>query len=77
MVRTKETYKMIPSVFLNKTELMLETGVPEELLGYESKGIRSADEIRIITIGRFIPSKINLLTLKVILEFKNKYDIPF
>lgn len=77
LVRTKETYKMIPSVFLNKTELMLETGVPEELLGYESKGIRSADEIRIITIGRFIPSKINLLTLKVILEFKNKYDIPF
>jgi len=77
LARTKETYKMIPSIFRHKTELMLETGVPEELLDYESKGVRESKEIRIITIGRFIHSKINLLTLKVILDFKNKYKIPF
>jgi glycosyltransferase involved in cell wall biosynthesis len=77
LARTKETYRMIPSIFRHKTELMLETGVPEELIEYESKGVRDTKEIRIITIGRFIHSKINLLTLKVILDFKNRYKIPF
>lgn len=77
LVRTKETHKMIPSYFWHKTELMLETGVPEELLDYRSKEIQSAEVIKIITVGRFIHSKINILTLKVILEFKRRYKIPF
>lgn len=77
IVRTKETYKMIPLFFRHKTELMLETGVPEELLEYKSKGVRDTKEIHIITIGRFIHSKINLLTLKVILDFKTRYNVPF
>lgn len=77
LARTKETYKMIPAIFRHKTELMLETGVPEELLDYESKAVRDTKEIHLITIGRFIHSKINLLTLKVILDFKNRYKVPF
>ena len=77
LARTKETYEMIPSIFKDKTELMLETGVPEELLNYKMKECKERKEIRFITIGRFIHSKINLLTLKVILEFKHKYQIPF
>ncbi|MBB1372607.1 glycosyltransferase family 4 protein [Pseudoalteromonas sp. SR45-4] len=77
LVRTNETLDMIPNFAKNKTELMLETGVPEELLDYKSKSLKSSDEIKIITIGRFIHSKINLLTLKVILELKNIYQIPF
>lgn len=77
IVRTKETYKMIPSIFYRKTELMLETGVPEELLDYEIKEKKEDAEIVLITIGRFIHSKINILTLKVILEFKRKYNKPF
>jgi glycosyltransferase involved in cell wall biosynthesis len=77
LVRTKETYKMIPSFFRNKTDLMLETGVPEELLDYETKSVKDTEYIKIITVGRFIHSKINILTLKVILDFKNKYNIPF
>jgi glycosyltransferase involved in cell wall biosynthesis len=78
LARTKETYKMIPSIFRNKTELMLETGVPEELLEYKTKeSEETKKEIHIITIGRFIHSKINIMTLKVILEFKNRYKIPF
>lgn len=77
LARTKETYKMIPSLFRHKTELMLETGVPEELLSYQSKTVKDKEIIKIITIGRFIHSKINLLTLKVILDFKKRYDIPF
>jgi len=77
IVRTKETYKMIPSIFYKKTELMLETGVPEELLNYEIKEKKEDTEIVLITIGRFIHSKINILTLKVILEFKRKYNKPF
>lgn len=77
LVRTKETYKMIPFIFRHKTELMLETGVPEELLDYKTKEIRTSQEITFITVGRFIHSKINLLTLKVILAFKERYNIPF
>lgn len=80
LVRTKETYNFIPPSFRHKTELMLETGVPQELLNYKTNKtnkIKTTGEINIITIGRFIPSKINILTLKVILNFKNKYNIPF
>lgn len=77
LVRTKETHKMIPSFFWHKTELMLETGVPEELLDYRSKQPQNSEVIKIITVGRFIHSKINILTLKVILEFKQKYNVPF
>ena len=78
LVRTKETKKMIPNIFSSKTELMLETGVPEELMSYKSININDrTSEITFITIGRFIHSKINLLTLKVILEFKRKYKKPF
>jgi len=77
LVRTNETYKMIPTAFKHKTELMLETGIPEELVGYKRKIIHDTHCIRIITIGRFIHSKINILTLKVILNFKRKYKIPF
>jgi len=77
LVRTKETYKMIPKLFRKKTELMLETGVPEELLEYKNKQIKDTETIQIITIGRFIHSKINRLTLKVILRLKEQYQIPF
>jgi glycosyltransferase involved in cell wall biosynthesis len=77
LVRTKETYKMIPFFCRDKTEFMLETGAPEELLEYKSNRIRKTNEIQIITIGRFIQSKISVFTLKVISEFKNKYNIPF
>ena len=77
LARTKETYNMIPFFFRHKVELMLETGVPEELLDYKSKKEHNNKEIRIITIGRFVHWKISILTLKVILEFKNHYDIPF
>ena len=77
LARTKETYNMIPSIFKYKTELMLETGVPEELLDYKCKEVKDTKEIHFITVGRFIHSKINLLTLKVILDFKNRYNIPF
>jgi len=77
LVRTKETYQMIPSIFRYKTEQMLETGVPEELLDYRSRESRITKEITFITVGRFIHSKINFLTLKVILAFKEKYNIPF
>lgn len=77
LARTKETYKVIPTIFKHKVELMSETGVPEELLKYKRKEVRDTKEIRIITIGRFIHSKINILTLKVILDFKDRYKIPF
>lgn len=77
LVRSKETYKMIPPLFRHKTELMLETGVPEELVKYEIKEDVNNDEITIVTIGRFIHWKISLLTLKVILRFKEKYKVPF
>jgi len=77
LARTRETYNFLPSFVHNKTELMLETGAPEELLEYKSKKIMKSDEIRIITVGRFIHSKINLLTLKVIADFKSQYKLPF
>jgi glycosyltransferase involved in cell wall biosynthesis len=77
LARTQETYNMLPAFAKRKTELMLETGAPEELLKYKSKGVNGTDEIKIITVGRFINSKINLLTLRVIVEFKKKYKTPF
>lgn len=77
LVRTKESYKMIPKYFRFKTELMLETGTPEELIEYERKEIKTSNEINIVTVGRFIPSKINIFTLQVVKEFKEKYNIPF
>lgn len=77
LVRSKETYNMIPKIFRNKTELMLETGTPEELLNYKSNQISTKKELQIITVGRFVNWKINLLTLKTILNFKEKYNVPF
>jgi len=77
LVRTKESYKMIPFRFRHKTELMLETGAPEELINYKGNTIKESNEIQIVTVGRFIYSKINLMTLKVIKEFKQKYKVPF
>ena len=77
LVRTKESYKMIPSLFRKKTELMLETGAPEELINYKSKAVKETEVIQIVTVGRFIYSKINLITLKVILDFKTRFNIPF
>ncbi|RLA52869.1 MAG: hypothetical protein DRR42_06400 [Gammaproteobacteria bacterium] len=77
LVRTNESYEMIPSIFRHKAQVMLETGVPEELIRAERNVPIEGDVIQIITIGRFIHSKINLLTLRVILHFKEMYGIPF
>ena len=77
LVRTKETYELIPSIFRKKTEIMLETGIPEELLQYSLKKTKNEKYIKIITVGRLIPTKINLFTLKVILNFKIRYKLPF
>ena len=77
LVRTKETYKMIPFFWRKKTVLMLETGAPEELLHYKRKETLESSEIKIVTVGRFIHSKINIFTLQVIKDFKSTYNIPF
>lgn len=77
LARAKETYNMIPFCFRHKAELMLETGVPEEILDYKAKQRSDREEVRIVTIGRFVHWKIGLLTLKVILRLKETYKIPF
>lgn len=79
LVRDKETLMMIPSLFRNKAVIFLETGVPAELLNYKKrlKHNRQETGIKIITVGRFIHSKISILTLKAIKIFKENYKLPF
>ena len=80
LVRDKETYMMISRFFRKKTVKFLETGMPPELLNFKKtnrSGINQKKGIKIITVGRFIYSKINLITLKVIKRFKEKYELPF
>lgn len=77
LVRTRESERFIPSIFKSKVELMLETGAPEELLDYSISTKKNENKIRIITVGRFINSKINILTFKIIKEFKQKFGDNF
>ncbi|MDQ7786903.1 MAG: glycosyltransferase family 4 protein [Thermodesulfovibrionales bacterium] len=80
LVRDKETFAMIPKLFRDKTKMFLETGVPPELVEFrktENKSKEQNKELRIITVGRFIHSKINLITLKTIGQFSKKYHLPF
>lgn len=77
LARTPETIRLIPKAFRGKTELFLETGVPEELLDSSSSFIDKSDVFTIVTVGRLIPTKVNILTLKSILNFKQKYGKPF
>ena len=80
LVRDRETYEMIPKLFRGKTKIFLETGVPPELMEFrktESRSNEQNKELTIITVGRFIHSKINVITLKTIEKFKEKYKLPF
>jgi glycosyltransferase involved in cell wall biosynthesis len=79
LVRDKETYMMIPRIFRWKAEIFLETGVPPELINVRisEEGKTQNDGLKIITVGRFIHSKISILTLKAIKRFREKYHLPF
>lgn len=77
LLRTQESFNFIPRLFHKKCELFLETGVPEELLNYDRIKKKDSEILNIVTVGRFIPTKINLLTLKSIKRFKSIYKKPF
>lgn len=78
LVRDKETLMMIPKTFREKAKIQLETGVPKELINYENfSGHPEDKELTLVTVGRFIHSKLNILTLKILQEFKERYPKPF
>jgi glycosyltransferase involved in cell wall biosynthesis len=81
LVRERNTLQMIPRPFRGKTRIFLETGVPEELrdlrLEARSSSASNVPPLQIIMVGRLLHWKINLLALKAVRLFKEKYRQPF
>nr|WP_283106433.1 glycosyltransferase family 4 protein [Shewanella submarina] len=77
LARTPESRNLIPSCYHSKTELCLETGTPEELLSRSDNRLSKFDVLTIVTVGRLIPTKVNILTLRAIRRFKQLYGRPF
>lgn len=74
-VRTGETLEMIPSRYLHKSELLLETAIDPELP--EAPQEHTAEVLRIVAVGRLIVSKFNPLFLEALAEFKANWQRPF
>lgn len=76
LARTRETLEMIPRVFQAKTDLMLETALPETIS--LAAPVRTNQEpLEIISVGRLITSKFNSLMLEVLFAFKQMWRQPF
>ncbi|KQC07388.1 MAG: hypothetical protein APR62_06450 [Smithella sp. SDB] len=76
LLRDQETLNMVPQKLWHKSMLFLETAVPPELLNYNINECKTQGLV-IVVVGRFLHSKINVLTLKILQSFKNKYKKPF
>jgi len=76
LVRTRETWDLIPSFLRAKTELLLETGVPEAMLDRPATPSEHR-QLTIVTVGRLIPTKISRLTLEAVSDFKAAYGSRF
>lgn len=59
LTRTEDTCKLIPARYRNKTKVVLETGVTDELLSSTACGpvLYSKDTLQVIYTGRLVPSK--------------------
>lgn len=79
LVRTKNSEKVIPKLFKNKTRVILETAMEQEVFNYyrESKENYIKKEIHLITTGRLMPSK-NILTAIRALEYiPSSYNVKY
>ena len=76
LLRDQETLNMVPKHLRIKGHLFLETGLPPELLHYEKRRPQER-ELTIVIVGRFLHSKISILTLKILQKFQEKYQQPF
>ena len=81
LLRNKETGRLIPNTYKNKIELFIETALPDTFGNnnpyVKKKNQGEEDCLRIITVGRYIYSKINRLTFDAIAEFKEEYGSNF
>jgi glycosyltransferase involved in cell wall biosynthesis len=76
LVRTHETLEMIPKCFRQKTDLMLETALPNTVSLANPSRIKQGS-IEIVSVGRLITSKFNPLMLDVLFAFKQAWCQPF
>lgn len=77
LVRTPESLNLLPRKFHHKADLCLETGMPEELINSSIASRSGNNALTIVTVGRLIPTKVNILTFKAISRFKEIYGKPF
>ncbi|ENM5889534.1 glycosyltransferase family 4 protein [Vibrio mimicus] len=77
LVRTPESLGLLPRWYRLKAELCLETGTPEELANSAIETQHHNDIFTIVTVGRLIPTKINILTFRAISKFREIYSKPF
>lgn len=80
LLRNKETSRLVPKKYIGKTKLLMETGLPDKLVDVQNVKVLNefaGDYLRIITVGRYIYSKINRLTLDSIAQFKEYYGDKF
>ena len=74
--RTGETREMIPSFFHYKTDLLLETAIGPEMIPANTP-IRKNEILQIVSVGRLITSKFNLLMFETLVDFKARWKCPF
>ena len=74
--RTGETLDMIPRRYHQRTSLLLETAIGQEMLP-ERPPTRSNEVLQIVSVGRLIISKFNPLFLEALAAFKSIWQRPF
>ena len=76
LARTEETREMIPTLFHDKTELLLETAISQDIV-LPQPPARDNPQLEIVSVGRLITSKFNPLMLDALADFKIRWNKPF
>ncbi len=76
-VRTNETFRALARFCRDKLEVLLETGFPEEFLRQGTVKKKKNEKFTIVSVGRFIHSKAFPFLIKVIEDFRRRYDVDF
>lgn len=76
LVRTHETFELVPSRFHTKTVLLLETAMPDAIT-IPDRRPPCSDRLAIVSVGRLIASKFNRLLLEALYEFKQSWKGSF
>lgn len=75
LVRTPNSAKVIPNCFKNKTKVILETAMEQEIFKFEKKERTDDGVLRLITTGRLLPNKNILTAVRALKYVPEEYKI--